>query len=417
VGTLLLSASSFDPEKAAAGEPNEPVFVQSAAAAQGAWRFMNNPRARLSKLVEPLRDVGRLRAKAVQSPFVMCVHDWCKLGFNHPKDDEVQLTHKTDTGYDLTMALLVSPDDGSPLAPMEMHLKTTNGILSTRVPAPDDMHHTDQVLATMKASRRWNVERPLLHVIDREVDSVDHFRQWHAADFKFLVRADDRVVVWRDGTCLLTKIRAKLRQENAFHRVNEDACYQGRPAQLWVAETNVTLKRPGKKNVRGKKKQIRGRPLHLRYIVVQLRDGQGRILAEWMLLTNASPRISAEQLAHCYYWRWRIESYFKLLKSHGQHIEQWQQHTGEAIARRLLVASMACVVVWQLMADSSPQAEVLKDILVRLSGRQTKRSRPHTAPALLAGLWTLLAARDLLALYTLEQLQQLIAKLPFIPTG
>jgi hypothetical protein len=87
-----------------------------------------------------------------------------------------------------------------------------------------------------------------------------------------------------------------------------------------------------------------------------------------------------------YHYRWTAESYFKLMKSHGLQLEQWQQATGEAIARRLLVASMACVVVWQLMHDESAPALELKDILNRLSGRQMKRNRPHTAPALLAGL-------------------------------
>ena len=53
-------------------------------------------------------------------------------------------------------------------------------------------------------------------------------------------------------------------------------------------------------------------------------------------------------MALWYYWRWRIESYFKLLKSAGQQVEAWQQGTAEAIAKRLVVASMACVVVWRL---------------------------------------------------------------------
>ncbi len=63
-----------------------------------------------------------------------------------------------------------------------------------------------------------------------------------------------------------------------------------------------------------------------------------------------------------------------------------QQETGPAVARRLLVAAMACVTVWHLQADESVEAQELKSVLIRLSGRQTKRSRPHTAPALLAGL-------------------------------
>jgi hypothetical protein len=132
-----------------------------------------------------------------------------------------------------------------------------------------------------------------------------------------------------------------------------------------------------------------------------------------MLLTNVAASLaSAEQLARCYYWRWRIESFFKLLKSHGHQLEHWQQQSGSAIARRVLIASMACVVVWQLQADASPAATELKDVLVALSGRQTKRSRPHTAPALLAGLWTLLSMLALLEHYELDEIKQLAKLLP-----
>ena len=103
-----------------------------------------------------------------------------------------------------------------------------------------------------------------------------------------------------------------------------------------------------------------------------------------------------------------------LLKSHGQHLESWQQETGIAIARRLLVAAMACVIVWKLQSDKSPDALELKTALVRLSGRQTKRTPPHTAPALLAGLWTLLSMLALLEHVDLEHLQQLATAIPYL---
>jgi hypothetical protein len=364
-------------------------------------------------LVEPLREVGRSRVKELESRFALLVHDWSKLSFTYGKRDLTQMTHATDIGYELTTALLVSADDGSPLAPMEMHLKTAGGVLSTRNPAPRDVPHLDQVLATMEASRGWKLDKPLLHVIDREADSVDYLRKWDAAGFKYLVRADDRRVHWSGQSVLLSEIRGSLAQSMAFYKVTEEASYHGGAAQLFVAETVVILNRPAKKNVGGKRFELAGRPLSLRYIVVQLRDWSGKVLAEWMLLTNAPKRVKAEHLARCYYWRWRIESYFKLLKSHGQQLEQWQQETGLAIARRLLVASMACVVVWQLQADNTPEAIELKSILIRLSGRQTKRKRPHTAPALLAGLWVLLSMLALLEHYDLDKLRRLAARIPF----
>ncbi len=107
---------------------------------------------------------------------------------------------------------------------------------------------------------------------------------------------------------------------------------------------------------------------------------------------------------------------FKLLKSHGLQLEHWLQETGAAIARRLLVASMACVTVWHLLDDPNPAATMLKTTLIRFSGRQTKRNRPHTAPALLAGLWSMLTVLNYLEHNDLDDLKQLVADagLPFL---
>ena len=92
----------------------------------------------------------------------------------------------------------------------------------------------------------------------------------------------------------------------------------------------------------------------------------------------------------------RIESYFKLLKSAGHELEHWQQESAEAFARRLVVASMACVLVWRLARSKAPQADELRRVLIQLSGRQMKRGKPFTEPALLAGLWVLLSMLALL---------------------
>jgi hypothetical protein len=416
---IMVQAHMHSVPKLAAGVASLPSVSSAFAATQAAWRFLNNERVTLSALIEPLRAVGRDRLATSEAPFALLVHDWSKLSFAYAgsKRDLTQLTHATDIGYELTTALLVSGDNGNPLAPMEMHLKTAAGMLSTRRRAPKDLPHSDQVLPTMKAARTWGLSKPLVHVIDREADSVDHYRQWDTAKHRFLVRGDDRRVIWEEESHLLSEIRGKLNARKAFHQV-QDVSYHDATAQLWVAETSVTLHRPAKKSVKGRKFSQAGRPLTLRYIVVQLRDVEGQVLAEWMLLSNVPPEwATAARLAFCYYWRWRIESFFKLLKSHGQQLEQWQQETGPAIARRLLVASMACLVVWQLQADDSPEANELRDTLIRLSGRQTKRKRPHTAPALLAGLWVLVSMLALLKHCDLDRLKMLAARIPYLSTA
>jgi Transposase DDE domain len=403
----------------AAGVASLPSTRSAFAATQAAWRFHANERVTLPALIEPLRAVGCRRVEALTTPFALLVHDWSKLSFDHPKGkrDLVRLTHATDVGYEATVALLVSADDGRPLAPMELHLETAAGVLSTRKRAPKAMAHLEQVLPTMKASRKWDLAKPLVHVIDREADSVDHYRRWDAAGFRFLIRGDDRSVRWFKKTCLLSAVGGELKQQGGFRHVREVRYHDGE-AQLWVAETSVILHRPARKNVNGRRYELPGRPLPLRYIVVQLRDERGGTLAQWMLLSNVSEVwATAEKLAFCYYWRWNIENFFKLLKGHGQQLERWQQETGPAIARRLLVAAMACVTVWYLQADESPEAMELKSILIRLSGRQTKRERPHTAPALLAGMWVLLSMLALLEHCDLDRLKALATQLPYRDSG
>jgi uncharacterized membrane protein len=119
--------------------------------------------------------------------------------------------------------------------------------------------------------------------------------------------------------------------------------------------------------------------------------------------------VSAATLVLWYYWRWRIESYFKLLKSAGMQVEQWQQTTAAAIARRLLIASMACVIVWRLNESTHPEAEKVRKLLVRLSGRQMKHGVTHTMPAMLAGLWVLLAMLQALEEYEVRELTEIAA--------
>ena len=135
-------------------------------------------------------------------------------------------------------------------------------------------------------------------------------------------------------------------------------------------------------------------------------DKKHKWLAEWYLLTHVPESVDDATVALWYYWRWRIESYFKLLKSAGLQLEDWRQTTAERILRRLLIAAMACVAVWRLADAPSPEARAL---LVRLSGRQMKHKCPFTVPALLAVLWVLLAMLDALDHYTIADLRHAAA--------
>jgi hypothetical protein len=82
--------------------------------------------------------------------------------------------------------------------------------------------------------------------------------------------------------------------------------------------------------------------------------------------------------------------------------------------RRLLVASMACALVWRLARSTAPAAPAARKLLQQLSGRQLAWGQEFTEEGLLAGLWVLLAVVEVLKERTPEDLQRLA---DFILTG
>jgi hypothetical protein len=398
-----------------------PGLKTAFASTQAAWRFYANDDVTLAELIKPLQEAGREGCAASNSPYVLAVHDWSSLAYGtHPsKADRVQLTHQYDIGYELSVALLVDAATGDPLAPMEIRLRAADRVHSSRTPAPKtSAKRLDQLIVTMKAAAGWGLDKTVVHIIDREADSVGHFRKWAAKGHLFLVRADAaRSVRWRKKVLTLPKVVAALAQEDAFRAVGE-VPYKGRPGRQWVAETTGSLHKPAWKRTAAGQVDVPGKPLELRLIVSRIFAADGTLLAEWLLLTNVATDVTAETIALWYYWRWRIESYFKLMKSAGQALEDWQQESAGAIAKRLLVASMSCVVVWRLGRMDSPEATLLCYLLVRLSGRQMKRDRPVTDSALLAGFQAMLAMLDMLEHYDIQQLRRLVAlALPFHDSG
>ena len=154
---MLVESHLHAVSELAAGVAGLPSVTSAFAATQAAWRFLNNEDVSPEALAEPLRAAGRIGAAQSQATFVLLAHDWCKLSYAAgSKRDLRQLTHATDIGYELTTALLIDAENGRPLAPMEMHLKTAAGVLSTRDPQPKSQPHLEQVLPTMQAAERGN---------------------------------------------------------------------------------------------------------------------------------------------------------------------------------------------------------------------------------------------------------------------
>jgi len=424
----LLVSSLTPAQSVAAGIHGLPGVSSAFAAAQAAWRFYSNERLELSQLAQPLIDYARQQVPSACEQYVLVALDWCNLHYGHhaSKRARVELAQTKDLGYELLTALAIGDHAGEPLAPLSLDLRAADGVHSTRVqPGRACVASLDNIAGVMKHATRLNLGRPLVFIIDREADSVLHLRQWDRRRFLFVVRANDAPRVDFRGACQsLGAVADQLKREGKFRGCGP-VLYKGREAQCHVAETSVVLRRPARqhrvRNGRKVHRNIKGKALTLRLVVSEVRDAQGTVLARWLLLTNLPAAVPAEAVAEYYHFRWRIESYHKLLKGAGQHLESWQQETPEAMARRLAVSAMAAVVVWRLAREQDPSAAEFREVLVQLSGRQMKRGRwgrPFTEPALMAGLMVLLPMLCLLEQRSPEALRAMVEKiLPLAALG
>jgi hypothetical protein len=407
---ILIKGFGKTGSSAAPGPGATVAGLRPASFAQKLWRFCTDPRVRESALIEPMH--AMVRQEVASRPGVLlAIHDWSTLSFgSHPsKTDRKTLTHAKDVGYDLATVLMVRGDDGATVAPVSVSLTTAGGVLSTRDDVPaDPVCHIDQVLGSMRYVRDLGFAAAVVHVIDREADSVDHWRQWAADGHRAVVRADQRIVLHEGRETSLEAVARRLGREGAFRDAGE-ARYHGRKAGLFVAEAEVVLHRPGKRYVGGKQVEVPGPPLPLRLVVTEVRDGEGRVLARWLLLSDVPADLAdAATVARWYYFRWRIESLHKLLKSSGWQLEGWLQRDGGKVLIKLLLALGAVTSVWALERRKDAPAVSFQGLLMRLSGRQTKRRRAITTSGLLAGLWVLQGALGSLASHGVEQLNTML---------
>jgi hypothetical protein len=143
------------------------------------------------------------------SHYALCVHDWSRLNYrkHDSKLDKYQITHDTDVGYALQSSLILSDQAGQPLAPIAQRLVTVHGSYATyqgnELSATVESH-LDEVKYCIGQLEQLKFVKPLVHIIDREADSVEHMRQWEANNYLWLTHAKKTPLVkfqWQSRPC------------------------------------------------------------------------------------------------------------------------------------------------------------------------------------------------------------------------
>ena len=380
----------------------------SFSATQAVWRFLNNEKVTFQQLNQPIQALSAEQLAQSNHDYALVVHDWSQLQYikHDSKVNRLQKTHKYDKGYELQSSLLVDAANGLPIAPLAQTLSDASGRYSTFT----DQHNEKAAHLNALSEQIEHIEslpagKKLVHIIDREGDSVAHQRQLSQKGYCWLIRGKEGNTVEYQGQTLKAG-EAADQLETLEIKIIE---YKGKKARLHVGEAEVWITRNAKsarKDQSGKRvAPEKGEALRTRLIAADVKDEAGKSLARWTLLSNVPDDISCTELASWYYWRWTIECYFKLLKQAGHDVESWLQTTPQAILRRLLISSMACALTWRIQRSTDVQNIKVRALLARFSGRQLKRGRIESAPSILAGLSILLNALQLLEEYSVDDLR------------
>ncbi len=397
--------------------------IEPFAQVQASWRFLNNENVKIDELYEPIKESLEEGIEKYCDEYVLAMSDWSHLDYKkHKSKKELISKNKKATckqiGYDLQTTLAVSDKTGEPIAPIVHNLKTDKKVYSTYDDIiPIESTHLEELASRAKEIKN-NLEtnKKIVHIVDRESDSVAFMRDLEKSETLFLLRVKSTGKLYFPKEDIAIK-QGELADRLGLGKKVKSIKYKNQKVTIYVNECEVEVRRDATKfviNEEGKRKlqKTKGEAVKARFVVERLIDEENNIVAEWLLITNIlDKKVSAQTLATWYYYRWKIETYFKLLKSSGFNLEEWQQEEPKALFRRLLVVSFSCVLVWKIANNSSQNAKQIREFLVLLSGRQIQRDKEFTHPALLSGLESFLQIMDVMLLFSHDELLDMKKKL------
>jgi hypothetical protein len=390
---------------------------------QASWRFFNNKNVTVDALFSSISDNLEIEINNNCDEYLLSISDWSHLDFKKHKSKKelVSKNNKNNSkqlGYDLQSTIGVSDRTGEPIAPIVHNLKTSKKVYSSYNENIDkNLTHLEELVLRAKwIKENLYINKKTVHIVDREADSVAFMRDLNRNKDLFLLRvkSTNKVHYLKEDKEIK---QIDLADKLGLGKEVKSIKYKKKFVKIYVNECDIEIRRDATKMIideNGKKKlqKTKGKAIKARFIVERLVDEDNNIVAEWLLVTNILDKsVKAETLATWYYYRWKIESYFKLLKSSGFNLEEWQQEEPIALFRRLLLVSYACMLVWKIANDNSENAKKIREFLILLSGKLIERGKEFTYPALLSGLWAYLQMMDVLELFTKDELLEIKTQL------
>jgi Transposase DNA-binding/Transposase DDE domain len=348
---------------AAAPEASFPQQMRSSADREALYRFLANPKVTLEGVLHGHVEQTVARV-AAESDAVRIVHDTSSFEFEGERDG-LGIIESSVRGFYGHFALAVGAGEGRrPLGIVGLKAHIHNETEKRRGKSKSgQVAYTRSLPREKKESSRWEKLAEVvasrlppttaaIHVMDQEADDFTLFARLKALKLRFVIRASpERLTAAEDKsieevmrarpTRLFRRVKLNRRTLKRQQRSRQPARNE-REARLSIRCGTVVLRRPTYA-------QSDVDELHLNAVhVLEQCPPRGAEPVAWLLLTTepVDTLKDATKVVDHYRARWRIEEYFKALKT-GCAFEKRQLTTYDALLRALgLFVPMA----WRLLA-------------------------------------------------------------------
>ena len=365
----------------------------------GFWRFVNNPRVTVDKLIEGWSAQTRT---AVSGRHVLAIQDTSEIKFSTTRRHRRGLgkvAKGNARGVLLHAMLAVDADSGSCLGLAGGKVWTRKGDVETP--------HGKRTLAN-KESSRWVTTadqgkdvlaeaRTITVIDDREGDFYAHWALTPKDNVHHLSRAmHDRALV--GGETLYEAIKRTPFCGEAAIDVPKRIDRPARKAYLSMRYGSVVLKRPTRTGVKGLPPS-----LEVDFVeVIEQRPPKGAKPIHWRLLTTHRVENAADawQIVAWYKLRWIIEQFFRSMKIQGLRIEDSQLETADGLIKLVAITARAACTVIQLVQArnggeelpaefvfSAEEIDALKAINKTVQGKTELQKNHHLTNTLAWAAW------------------------------
>lgn len=344
---------------------------------KAAYRFFQNDNINYRDIVKHHSNNTSLRAH--DEEVILAIQDTTYFNYtSHPKTEGLGLLsrftgkHKKDIltkGLYMHSTMAISTD-GLPLGLLDQKI-TSRPVLSKEKVALKKRSHNIALPIEQKESIRWldsmratalafkDQNKKVVTVADREADIYDLFALAEELETHYLIRATQNRKINKtaihsevSGEMLWDFMRKQPVKGNVLVDVPKNDKQSKRKASCDVKYSEIEVLPT--RHFKGKKPVT---PLRVYVIqVVEANPPKGVSKIEWVLTTNI-PVLKYEDAIEKIRWyclRWRIEVYFKVIKS-GFDVERCRLETADRLIRYLAVISIvAWRVFWLTLVSRAP---------------------------------------------------------------